>query len=129
MKRRAHFIFPIPEDKDQELLTITGTEKAIRDAQSKLHTLITNLDKAVEDKILINPMYHQQFFVQRSQVLQVMPEEYGGVIIQENRVTKSQSKEQYLVLKQSRNIFRRLLRTWTMKSQQNVLFPRSSIIF
>ena len=30
----THFIFPIPEDKDQELITITGTEKAIRDAQS-----------------------------------------------------------------------------------------------
>lgn len=54
----AHFIFPIPEDKDQELITITGTEKAIREAQSKLHTLITNIDIAVEDKILINPMYH-----------------------------------------------------------------------
>uniref|UniRef100_A0A8C6DFQ7 Vigilin n=1 Tax=Moschus moschiferus TaxID=68415 RepID=A0A8C6DFQ7_MOSMO len=88
----AHFIFPIPEDKDQELITITGTEKAIRDARSKLHTLITNLDNAVEDKIVINPKYHQHYFVQRDQVLQDTPEEYGGVIISFSHSGKQSNK-------------------------------------
>ncbi|KAB0399211.1 hypothetical protein E2I00_017536 [Balaenoptera physalus] len=91
---RARIVFPIPEDKDQDLLTIIGTEKAVKDAQKKLEGLITNLDNVVEDNILINPMYHQHFFMQRGQVLQEMIEKYGGVIInfscsgkQSNKVT------------------------------------------
>lgn len=76
------------------MLTIIGTEKSVKDAQKKLEGLITNLDNVVEDNILINPMYHQHFFMQRGQVLQEMTEEYGDVIInfscsgkQSNKVT------------------------------------------
>ncbi|KAM9576887.1 LOW QUALITY PROTEIN: vigilin-like [Trichechus inunguis] len=90
----AHIIFPVPEDKNQELLTITGTEEAIKDAQKELEALIKNLDNVVEDNILINPKYHRHFIMRRGQVLQEMTEEYGGVIInfscsgkQNNKVT------------------------------------------
>ncbi|XP_031527372.2 vigilin-like isoform X2 [Vicugna pacos] len=77
----ARVLFPIPEDMDQELLTILGTEKAVKDTQKKLEDLITNLDNVVEDIIVINPTYHQHFFMQRGEVSREMTEEYGGVII------------------------------------------------
>ncbi|EPY75628.1 vigilin-like protein [Camelus ferus] len=90
----ARVLFPIPEDMDQELLTILGTEKAVKDTQKKLEDLITNLDNVVEDIIVINPTYHQHFFMQRGEVSREMTEEYGGVIInfsclgeQSNKVT------------------------------------------
>lgn len=129
----AHFIFPLPEDKDQELITITGTEKAIRDVQSKLHTLITNLDNAVEDKILINPMHHQQYFVQRSQVLQVMPEEYGGVIIsfshsgkQSNKITIKGARPCVEAVKK---YIQEIIEDLDNEITAKCVLPRSSIIF
>lgn len=39
----ARIIFPTSEDKDQELITIMGTEEAVKEAQKELETLIKNL--------------------------------------------------------------------------------------
>ena len=39
----ARIIFPTLEDKDQELITIVGTEEAARDAAKELEGLIKNL--------------------------------------------------------------------------------------
>ncbi|XP_058391071.1 vigilin-like [Diceros bicornis minor] len=88
----ACIIFPNPEDKDQELLTITGTEKAVKDAQKELEALITNLDNVVEDNILINPIYHHHFLMKGGQVLREMTEEYGGVIINFSHSGKQSNK-------------------------------------
>lgn len=59
----ACIIFPVPGDKDNDLLTIIGSEKSVKDAQKELEALITNLDNVVEDNILINPMYHHHLFM------------------------------------------------------------------
>uniref|UniRef100_A0A3Q2IJ18 Vigilin n=1 Tax=Equus caballus TaxID=9796 RepID=A0A3Q2IJ18_HORSE len=88
----AHIIFPIPEDKDQELLTIKGTEKAVKDAQKGLAALITNLDNIVEEDILINPVYHHHFFMRRGPVFREITEEYGGVSINFSYSGKQRSK-------------------------------------
>lgn len=39
----ARIIFPTAEDKDQQLITIVGTEEAVRDAQKELEILIQSL--------------------------------------------------------------------------------------
>lgn len=39
----ARIIFPTSEDKDQELITIMGTEEAVKEAQKELEVLIKNL--------------------------------------------------------------------------------------
>lgn len=39
----ARIIFPAPDDKDQELITVVGTEEAVREAQKELEELIKSL--------------------------------------------------------------------------------------
>lgn len=39
----ARIIFPTAEDKDQELITVIGTEEAVREAQKELEELIKSL--------------------------------------------------------------------------------------
>lgn len=39
----ARIIFPTAEDKDQELITVVGTEEAVREAQKELEELIRSL--------------------------------------------------------------------------------------
>lgn len=39
----ARIIFPTPEDKDQELITVIGTEEAVAEAQKELEALIKSL--------------------------------------------------------------------------------------
>lgn len=39
----ARIIFPSKEDKDQELITVVGTEEAVREAQKELEELIKSL--------------------------------------------------------------------------------------
>lgn len=39
----ARIIFPTPQDKDQELITVIGTEEAVAEAQKVLEALIKSL--------------------------------------------------------------------------------------
>lgn len=39
----ARIIFPTAEDKDQELITVIGTEEAVQEAQKELEELIKSL--------------------------------------------------------------------------------------
>lgn len=41
----ARIIFPTSEDKDQELITVVGTEEAVKEAQKELEELIKSLVK------------------------------------------------------------------------------------
>ncbi|KAM9031539.1 vigilin [Antechinus flavipes] len=77
----ARIIFPTSEDKDQELITIIGTEEAVREAQKELESLIKNLDNVVEDCMLVDPRHHRHFVIRRGQVLREIAEEYGGVMV------------------------------------------------
>uniref|UniRef100_A0A6I8P600 Vigilin n=1 Tax=Ornithorhynchus anatinus TaxID=9258 RepID=A0A6I8P600_ORNAN len=77
----ARIIFPTSEDKDQELITIMGTEEAVKEAQKELEALIKNLDNVVEDFMLVDPRHHRHFVIRRGQVLREIAEEYGGVMV------------------------------------------------
>ncbi|XP_003514199.1 vigilin isoform X1 [Cricetulus griseus] len=74
-------IFPKLKNKDQEFITITGTEEAVKEAQKRLEFLVKDLENVVEDYILINRKFHHYFVMRRGQLLREMAEEYGGVVI------------------------------------------------
>lgn len=86
----ARIIFPTAEDKDQELITVIGTEEAVAEAQKELEALIKSLDNVVEDNMLIDPKHHRYFVARRGQVLRDLADEYGGVMVSFPR-TGSQS--------------------------------------
>ncbi|KFO34475.1 Vigilin [Fukomys damarensis] len=88
----AHITFPTREDRDQEWINITGTEKAVNDAQMELEALIEDLQNDIEDNMLINPKYHHYFTTQRARVLQEITAEYGGVIIRFPRLGESNKR-------------------------------------
>lgn len=96
----ARIIFPTAEDKDQQLITIVGTEEAVKDAQKELEILIESLDNIVEDTMSVDPKHHRHFVIRRGQVLRDIAEEYGGVTVsfprssvQSDRVTLKGAKE------------------------------------
>ncbi|KAL2090433.1 hypothetical protein ACEWY4_015139 [Coilia grayii] len=86
----ARIIFPTAEDKDQELITVVGTEEAVREAQKELEALIKSLDNVVEEHMVVDPKHHRYFVTRRGQVLREIAEEYGGVMVSFPR-TASQS--------------------------------------
>ncbi|XP_013872122.1 vigilin [Austrofundulus limnaeus] len=88
----ARIIFPTAEDKDQELITVVGTEEAVRTAQRELEELIKSLDNIVEDTMNIDPKHHRYFVARRGQVLRDLADEYGGVMVSFPR-TGSQSEK------------------------------------
>ncbi|XP_049587952.1 high density lipoprotein binding protein a isoform X1 [Syngnathus scovelli] len=96
----ARIIFPTAEDKDQELITVIGTEEAVRDAQKELEELIKNLDDVIEDTMSVDPKHHRYFVSRRGQVLRDLADEYGGVMVsfprtgtQSDKVTLKGAKE------------------------------------
>ncbi|XP_035508607.1 high density lipoprotein binding protein a isoform X1 [Morone saxatilis] len=88
----ARIIFPTAEDKDQELITVIGTEEAVREAQKELEELIKSLDNVVEDTMIVDPKHHRYFVARRGQVLRDLADEYGGVMVSFPR-TGSQSEK------------------------------------
>ncbi|XP_049335038.1 high density lipoprotein binding protein a isoform X1 [Astyanax mexicanus] len=86
----ARIIFPTAEDKDQELITVIGTEEAVAEAQKELEALIKSLDNVVEDNMFVDPKHHRYFVARRGQVLRDLADEYGGVMVSFPR-TGSQS--------------------------------------
>ncbi|KAM4547828.1 high density lipoprotein binding protein a isoform 2-T2 [Odontesthes bonariensis] len=88
----ARIIFPTADDKDQELITVVGTEEAVREAQKELEELIKSLDNIVEDTMIIDPKHHRSFVSRRGQVLRDLADEYGGVMVSFPR-TGSQSEK------------------------------------
>uniref|UniRef100_A0A8C6XVP3 Vigilin n=1 Tax=Naja naja TaxID=35670 RepID=A0A8C6XVP3_NAJNA len=96
----ARIIFPTPEDKDQDVITIVGKEDAVRQAQQELESLIRNLDNVIEDSMVVDPKYHRHFVARRGHVLREIAEEYGGVTVsfprtgvQSDRVTLKGAKD------------------------------------
>ncbi|XP_041912276.1 high density lipoprotein binding protein a isoform X1 [Alosa sapidissima] len=88
----ARIIFPTADDKDQELITVVGTEEAVREAQKELEALIKSLDNVVEDHMLVDPKHHRYFVTRRGQVLRDIAEEYGGVMVSFPRTATQSDK-------------------------------------
>uniref|UniRef100_A0A8D3C7X4 Vigilin n=1 Tax=Scophthalmus maximus TaxID=52904 RepID=A0A8D3C7X4_SCOMX len=88
----ARIIFPTADDKDQELITVVGTEEPVREAQKELEELIKSLDNVVEDTMSVDPKHHRYFVSRRGQVLRDLAEEYGGVMVSFPRTGTSSEK-------------------------------------
>ncbi|XP_059923201.1 high density lipoprotein binding protein a isoform X1 [Gadus macrocephalus] len=88
----ARIIFPTAEDQDQELITVVGTEEAVKEATKELEELIRSLDNVVEDTMSVDPKHHRYFVARRGQVLRDVADEYGGVMVSFPR-TGSQSEK------------------------------------
>eukprot|EP00066_Takifugu_rubripes_P007967 XP_003973835.1 PREDICTED: vigilin [Takifugu rubripes] len=88
----ARIIFPTADDKDQELITVIGTEEAVQEAQKELEELIKGLDNVIEDTMTVDPKHHRYFVSRRGQVLRDLADEYGGVMVSFPR-TGSQSEK------------------------------------
>nr|BAE21429.1 unnamed protein product [Mus musculus] len=73
--------FPNPTNKDQETITITGTEESVKEVQKQLDDLVKDFENEVDDSILINRRFHHYFVMRRGQLLKEMAEDYGGVVI------------------------------------------------
>ncbi|GAB1303090.1 Predicted gene 382 [Apodemus speciosus] len=74
-------LFPNPTNKDQETITITGTEESVKEVQKRLEDLVKDFENEADDSILINRRFHHYFVMRRGQLLKEMAEEYGGVVI------------------------------------------------
>uniref|UniRef100_A0A8C2BCE1 Vigilin n=1 Tax=Cyprinus carpio TaxID=7962 RepID=A0A8C2BCE1_CYPCA len=88
----ARIIFPTADDKDQELITVIGTEEAVAEAQKELEALIKSLDNVVEDFMIVDPKHHRFFVARRGQVLRDIADEYGGVIVSFPRTATQSDK-------------------------------------
>ncbi|XP_051035333.1 vigilin-like [Phodopus roborovskii] len=91
-KTGARIIFPTFKNKDQESVTIIGTEKAVKDVQKEVEVLLKDLENVVEDSIMINPKFHNYFVMQRGQLLREIIKEYGGVFITFSYAGKQSTK-------------------------------------
>uniref|UniRef100_A0A3B3ZCV3 Vigilin n=1 Tax=Periophthalmus magnuspinnatus TaxID=409849 RepID=A0A3B3ZCV3_9GOBI len=88
----ARIIFPTADDKDQELITVVGTEEAVKEAQRELEELIKSLDNVVEDTMSVDPKHHRYFVARRGQVLRDLADEYGGVMVSFPRTASGSDK-------------------------------------
>lgn len=91
-KTGARIIFPTFKNKDQESVTIIGTEEAVKEVQKEVEVLLKDLENVVEDSILINPKFHNYFIMQRGQLLREIIKEYGGVFITFSYAGKQSTK-------------------------------------
>ncbi|XP_052601863.1 vigilin-like [Peromyscus californicus insignis] len=85
-------ILPNLKNKDQESITITGTEEAVKEVQKRLEVLVKDLENEVEDYLIINRKFHHYFVMRRGQLLREMTEEYGGVVITFSYAGKQSTK-------------------------------------
>ncbi|XP_037055177.1 vigilin-like [Peromyscus leucopus] len=85
-------ILPNLKNKDQESITITGTEEAVKEVQKRLEVLVKDLENEVEDYLIINRKFHHYFVMRRGQLLREMAEEYGGVVITFSYAGKQSTK-------------------------------------
>ncbi|CAL9695903.1 unnamed protein product [Knipowitschia caucasica] len=88
----ARIIFPTVDDQDQELITVVGTEEAVKEAQRELEELIKSLDNVVEDTMSVDPKHHRYFVARRGQVLRDLADEYGGVMVSFPRTASGSDK-------------------------------------
>ncbi|RXG56235.1 Vigilin [Armadillidium vulgare] len=80
-KTGARIIFPNDKDQNKELITIIGKKESVEKAQAELKSIISDLDKVVEEVITVDPKYHRHFVARRGDVLKQISEQYGEVTI------------------------------------------------
>lgn len=80
-KTGARIIFPNEKDTNKEAITIIGKKEAVEKAASELRSIIQELDKVVEDTMIIDRKYHRHFVAKRCEVLKQVSEQFGNIAI------------------------------------------------
>lgn len=78
----AQILFPSEKEKDgNDTIVIVGRKEEVAAAKKELEEMISDLDKIVEDTVLIEHRYHSHFIAKRGNFLRLLADEFGGVSV------------------------------------------------
>ncbi|KAI1301765.1 Vigilin [Halotydeus destructor] len=79
----ARIFFPSEKEdtKDSDTVVIQGKKEDVLKAQVELETMIKDLERIVEDEVVVDPKYHKHFVTRQGRVLRQISDDLGGVII------------------------------------------------
>jgi polyribonucleotide nucleotidyltransferase len=87
----ARIVFPTPDDKDKEVITIIGKKENVDTAKAQLEAIIKDIDNNTESEMHVETKHHKHFVARRGEVINRISEECGGVTISFPRSTEIDS--------------------------------------
>lgn len=95
----AKVFFPSEKDEASDTIVITGKKESVLKAKKELESLIKELERIVEDEVIVDAKHHKHFVARRANLLRQISDEFGGVNISvprhsdSNRVVLKGAKE------------------------------------
>jgi len=80
-QHNVRVVFPGPQEKDQEVITIIGKEEDTKRAVGELKAIIEELMAVDQINFDVDQKYHRHFVARRGQILKDLAEEFGGVMV------------------------------------------------
>jgi len=80
-QHNVRVVFPGPQEKDQEVITIIGKEEDTKRALGELKAIIEELMAVDQINFDVEQKYHRHFVARRGQILKDLAEEFGGVMV------------------------------------------------
>jgi len=80
-QHNVRVVFPGPQEKDQEVITIIGKEEDTKRALGELQAIIEELIAVDQINFDVDQKYHRHFVARRGQILKDLAEEFGGVMV------------------------------------------------
>jgi len=80
-QHNVRVVFPGPQEKDQESITIIGKEEDTKRALDELKAIIEELMAVDQINFEVDQKYHRHFVARRGQILKDLAEEFGGVMV------------------------------------------------
>lgn len=80
-QHNVRVVFPSPQEKDQEVITIIGKEEDTKRALAELKAIIEELMAVDQITFEVDQKYHRHFVARRGQILKDLAEEFGGVMV------------------------------------------------
>lgn len=80
-QHNVRVVFPGPQEKDQEVITIIGKEEDTKRALDDLKAIIEELMAVDQINFEVEQKYHRHFVARRGQILKDLAEEFGGVMV------------------------------------------------
>jgi len=80
-QHNVRVVFPGPQEKDQEVITIIGKEEDTKRALGELKSIIEELMAVDQINFEVEQKYHRHFVARRGQILKDLADEFGGVMV------------------------------------------------
>lgn len=77
----AKVFFPSEKDEASDTIVITGKKEAVLEAKKELSSLIKELERTVEDEVVVDAKHHKHFVARRANLIRQISDEFGGVQI------------------------------------------------